>query len=358
MLKKIDFYISSLSSGGAEHVLKNLAEYFVSKGFETSITSLEKRPQFYDIDKSVKIYKVNNTECGKFMGAVKDFIFLNRRFRSEKNAVSVSFLSRCNLLLLISSIFCKNKLIVCDRNNPIKEHSKFVFLGSCIIYMFADKIVVQTHKIKNLYPSFLQKKIAVIENPIDMQRLSAQIEDVQNKEEKVIISAGRLEKQKDFFTLIQAFGKSNAIVSGWRLKIFGKGVMKAELEQYINNLGLQEYVELCGTTPVLFREMKESQIFVLSSFYEGFPNVLCEAMYAGLPSIATDCVSGPSELIIDGENGFLVPIQDVESMKEKINFLISNKELRNTMGDKAHQSVHYLSLDQIADIWLNEICSI
>ena len=100
-----------------------------------------------------------------------------------------------------------------------------------------------------------------------------------------------------------------------------------------------------------FLEMKKAKVFVLSSFYEGFPNVLCEAMHAGLPCISTRCECGPSELIDDGKSGFLVPIGDVDVMSEKIMALIENEGLRNELGKNAEIATERLKLEIICRKW-------
>ena len=116
--------------------------------------------------------------------------------------------------------------------------------------------------------------------------------------------------------------------------------------------------ELCGVTHTPFLEMKKAKIFVLSSFFEGFPNVLCEAMYAGLPCIATRCECGPSELIDNGKNGFLVPILDVDKMAEQLKILMENNQMCEEMGSKAKESVMRLEKSQISERWLQMVFDI
>ena len=135
---KIDFYISSLSGGGAEKVLISIATKCQELGNDVSIISLEKRPQFYKVNERVKVYKFNNRK------GIKDFFDIRKQLKRSNADVSICFLSRCNLLVLLASIFNKRKIIVCDRNNPLKEHSKIAFLISNMIYKRANKIIVQT----------------------------------------------------------------------------------------------------------------------------------------------------------------------------------------------------------------------
>lgn len=348
---RIDFYISSLSGGGAENVLIMIAKEFAKNDNQTAIISLEKREQFYEIPSGIELLKFNNKSKNKIKEFIRDFRTVKKQLKVRKADVAISFLSRCNLLLLLASFFVKSRIVVCDRNNPLKEHSKLVFKLSCRLYKRAQKIVVQTEQIKQMYPEYLQNKIVVIENPLDINKMDEQIADRIPEKENTVISVGRLEKQKDFKTLIQAFHEISCDNPDWKLKIFGVGNMKDELQNMIDTLGESERILLCGHTKQPFYEMKKSKIFVLSSYYEGFPNVLCEAMYAGLACISTDCVSGPRELINDGENGFLVPIEDVSEIKNKMELLIRDPALREKMGEKAIQECQRLHIDKIMSRW-------
>ena len=349
----IDFYISSLSGGGAENVLTTLAKELKNNGHKVSITSLEKRPQFYSVDAGIELIKHNNTKKGRLKEIIADFKDIRRQLKERKDTdICVSFLSRCNLQVLLCSLFLHKKVVVCDRNNPLKEHSKLVFWLSNQVYRLASAVFVQTEQIKSFYPKYLQKKMYVIENTLDTAKLDAQCDD-EIAPENTIISIGRLEPQKDFKTLISAFGTIADKYPDWKVKIFGKGNMHDELQQFIDNKNLSERVLLCGRTETPFKELKKSKVFVLSSHYEGFPNVLCEGMYAGLPCISSDCVSGPRELINDGENGFLFPIGNEKILAEKLDLLLSSDEICGIMGDRAKNTVKRLELPVIVEKWYN-----
>lgn len=352
---KIDFYISSLSSGGAEHVMTNLATDFVKKGNDVTITSLEKRPQFYKPHPNVKIYKFDFTHKGKLRELIGDFKSVHSQIKKRKADATISFLSRCNMLLIVAGLFSKTKIIVCDRNNLLRKYPKYMFVITCMLYLLADGIVIQTHQMREFYPRFLQKKIFVLENPLDFDEMAKQIKDRYIKKENTILSIGRLEKQKDFKTLIKAFAKISEKYPDWNLKIFGKGDMRDELQCLIKELNLEGRAELCGVTHYAFHEMKKAKILVLSSFYEGFPNVLCEGLHAGLSCISTDCECGPRDLIKDGENGMLVPIADVDAMADRMEYLINSHDVREEMGNKAQKSVEYLELNRVCGRWLDMI---
>lgn len=349
---RIDFYISSLSGGGAEKVLISLASAFSAMGNDVSIVSLEKRPQFYQVPSGIIVVKFDNNK--QRFGAVKDFFDLRRYMRSRKANIAISFLSRCNLLVLAAGLFNRQRIVVCDRNNPLREHSKLTFAVSSLLYKRANQVVVQTKQIKGFYPKFLQKKITVIENPLDTKALDAQVEAAPERE-KTILSVGRLEAQKDFVTLINAMGRIHQDYPNWQLNIFGKGDMRDELQRHIDGLGLSDSVHLCGRTPKPYYEMRRSSIFVLSSHYEGFPNVLCEAMYAGDLCISSDCVSGPRELIVPGKNGWLFPVGDEHKLTDELRHCIKSIESGDDMDSirsSAQNTVKRLYMDENIKHWV------
>jgi glycosyltransferase involved in cell wall biosynthesis len=133
----------------------------------------------------------------------------------------------------------------------------------------------------------------------------------------VVLSVGRLERAKDFATLIRAFAKVQAQREA-RLLILGEGSMRPQLETLVRQLGLSECVALPGFDPNPFRYMARAKVFVMSSVYEGFPNVLVQALACGCPVVSTDCPSGPSEILNGGAYGHLVPVGDADALAASI----------------------------------------
>lgn len=344
---KIDFYISSLSGGGAEKVLTCIANTFAELGNEVTIISLEKRPQFYVPEKNVKLIKIKNT--GRFSW-FKDYFAVRKHIKSSRADVVVSFLSRCNILVLGASMFSRQKVIVSDRNNPLKEHSKIIFALQNLIYLRANQVIVQTEQIKEYYWKPLQQRITVIENPIDTKSLNLQIDENPHRE-KVIISVGRLEAQKDFKTLISAFAIVHKKHTEWKVKVFGSGEMQDELQRCVNSAGLEKSFIFCGKTTKPYLQMRCASIFVLSSFYEGFPNVLCEAMYAGDLCVASDCVSGPRELIENGKNGWLFDVGNIEQLADILEMCIEQEDKLTGVRNAAEETVKRLYLENIIEKW-------
>lgn len=354
--KNIDFYISSLSGGGAEHVLINLAAGFQQMGNIVTITSLERREQFYTVPEQIEVFRYNHTKYKGVISFIKDILAVRNQLKCREDVeVSISFLGRTNMVLSLAAIGLKKKIIICDRNNLAQKYSRIVFAALCRVYSFADILVVQTNEIKSVYPQYLQKKIRVLENPLDFTEMNKQCIDEAIVKENTIISVGRLEKQKDYRTLIDAFSLIADKYPEWHIKIFGKGKMQEEIQRWIDEKELTNRIVLCGTTHRPFYEMKKSKIFVLSSFFEGFPNVLCEAMYAALPCIATSCMSGPRDLIKDNETGILVSVGDSIQMAQKLEHLINCKDERERLGKNAHVDIQRLESKKVYARWLDMI---
>lgn len=345
---KIDFFISSLSGGGAERVLVTIAKKFAEQGDDVSVVSLEKRPQFYKVDPRISLQQFNNVD--KSFGFLRDLLCIRKFIKRRKADVCISFLSRCNLIVLLVSLFKKNKIIVCDRNNPQREHSALVFWVTGWLYRRANVINVQTEQVKSFYPRSLQKKITVIENPLDVDHLQRQVLEMP-KREKIILSMGRLENQKDFETLIVAFEKISKDIPDWNVNIFGLGDNRQRLQEMIDSKGLRDRVFLKGCTETPFYEMCRSSVFVLSSFYEGFPNVLCEAMHAGCLCISSDCDCGPRDLLNSGENGWLFPVQNVDALTELLKNSIEKMDQLDYIRTAAQETVKRLYVESITQKW-------
>ena len=153
--------------------------------------------------------------------------------------------------------------------------------------------------------------------------------DCQNKNDtdKIIIaSAGRLNSQKNFFMLIDAFEKAYENHNELELRLYGDGELKQELEQYIEDKKLSENVKLMGRTNDMKSMLESIDLYVLSSDYEGMPNSLMEAMAAGVPCVSTDCPTGPSDLIENEKTGLLVPVNDADSMAKAIEKMLFELE--------------------------------
>lgn len=175
-----------------------------------------------------------------------------------------------------------------------------------------------------------------------------------NLSNNCVIAAGRLDYQKGFDYLIDAWKLVVEKHPDWHLNVFGEGDLRDALQNQIDSLDLQSNITLCGRTSEIEKEYARHSIFVLSSRAEGFGLVLVEAASCGLPLVSFDCPSGPSELVLNGKNGFLInKVGDVSAMARAICNLIEDEELRKKMGHEAQEFSKLFQVENIVPQWNN-----
>ncbi len=261
----------------------------------------------------------------------------------------LSFGEIWNSFVLLSLMGLKFSIYISDRCSPDKCFSNFHEILRKMLYPRASGIIVQTKVAKNIYRSkFRQKNIIVIGNPVHINN------DIDKyKRENIVISIGRLIKTKNFDRLIDIFYHID--LPGWKLLIIGddsdKQSVRTSLQEKIKILGIQDKVSLVGSEKDTYKFLLRSKIFAFTSSSEGLPNVILEAMSAGLPVVAYDCMAGPSELIDNGKNGFLIPLYDDKAFEDKLKYLMLHEDFAMRMGRRGHESLEPFSIDKIGDIY-------
>lgn len=350
---KIMINITGLRKGGAERVISVLANKLINK-YDIDILLQSSKDMAYNIDKKIKIHTLEEEP--------KKSVII-RNWQRLKNTKKVIEREKPDIILTFLPIpsyrvlFLKKKInnipiIVADRNDPKQEYkSLFDNILMKWLYKRADGFVFQTKEQQEFFPRSIRDRSTIIYNPIKDEFTNDNNGKNINKE-KIIISVGRLTSQKNQKILIEAFAKIVRKYPEYKLKIFGKGELEKELKKQINELELQQKVELCGVSDNIKRELQKSEIFVLTSNYEGMPNVLMEAMAVGLPVISTDCpCGGPRELINNRMNGILTQVNNVNDIEKNIELLISDKKLAITLGKEAEKIKEKLNADKIVKQW-------
>tara|TARA_R110000744_G_scaffold376553_1_gene490858 strand:+ start:538 stop:1626 length:1089 start_codon:yes stop_codon:yes gene_type:complete len=351
--KKICFIIPALSSGGAERVLSNLAN-FLTEDYDVHIITLSYNEAFYKLDPRISLHhctlyiKPSTSTLAALRSNWSLLKTIIKISRENKFQLLIGFMTTANILSIISSKFLGISVIISERNNPSMENTPKIWkILRRSLYKLANFLVVQTEPIKQFYLKTVNKnKIVIVPNPITMNISSKQLP---HKEDNIILNVGRLCPQKAQDILIRAFALTQN--NGWKLIIAGEGEDRSKLEKLINELKLIDKVKLAGRVKEIAQIYTQAKIFAFSSVYEGFPNALIEAMYFGIPCISTDCPTGPAELIVDGENGFLTPINHVEEFAGKLEILMTNKDLREKFADKSAEAVSQFDIKNVAEKW-------
>lgn len=267
----------------------------------------------------------------------------------------IDILIACGALYFPISVWsCKGIKTKCfcweHSNLQIDKDYKFQKMCKVIGAKNADKLITLTKHDKDSYiKRFGGKNIVQIYNPID-EKIFDYVGSY-NVNSKKILCVGRLSYPKNFSLLIDI---ANVVLTdnpGWTWDIYGEGELRSELEEKIKNYGLEERLYLKGQVGNIYELYKEYSMLIMTSLYEGFPMTLLEGMANGLPLISFDIKTGPDEIIIDGENGYLVKPFDTQQMIEKINLLISNPELREHMSENGKKNCGKFEISSIIKEW-------
>lgn len=347
---KIVCVIGSIGvGGGAERVMSHLCNYFAEKHSVVYLALSRCTGKQYYLKEQVKLYNGLNHK-----NKISAIFALRRVLLDEKPDIIISFLTQVNISVLLATRFTNIPVIVSDRGNLAVKNKMRKFLR-LYLYPKATGVVFQTKDARNYFKGKIHDNSVVIPNPVFVKNeLLAKSSEHRKKE---IVSVGRLDYQKNHEMTIRAFAAVSAKYSDYKLLIYGYGPQKP-YQQLIDSLNLGEKVILCGNKPDLHERIKDAQFFVMSSRWEGMPNALMEAMALGLPCISTDCpVGAPRELIQDGINGILIPNEDQKALEEKMDYILSNIEDANRMGEKAKDIQNEYSVEKISKIWESYILS-
>lgn len=344
---KIVFFTGEYTEGGAERVMSILANGFVERGYDVALLSYYDSKFFYSLDEKVEKLSVFHNTGSK--NIIKNLIWMHRYFK-ENGDIVISFLAPFNILALLAFILIDKPIIVADRNDPSKvPGNRLIRCLRDFLYRFADGVTVQTLQ-NSRY--FKRIKTRVIANPIYFDDYAGKALNVQKKNK--IVNVGRLKSQKNQKMLIEALGD---IDEKYYLEIYGDGDLKNELIDFADKCGVKERVHFMGNVKDVFDKILDASVFVLSSNYEGMPNALIEAMCLGLPVISTK-VSGTEELIKDNINGLLIDVNDEKALADKLNLLLKNVELRNSLAKEAVKVYDKLKADKIIDEWLEFVSDV
>lgn len=337
---RICLAIPSLQAGGMERVMSEIAWDFAKrKNVEIHLIMFGKnREIFYDIPDNIVIHKPVFKFDDKYrtLSTIRTIFFIRKEIKKIDPDKILSFGEIWNSFVLLSLLGTKYDTFVSDRCRPDKSFGKLHDYLRKILYNKAKGVIAQTAKAKEIYSKqFHNDNIIVIGNPI------RDIKPQDIERENIVISVGRLIDTKNFDQLINIFSKIEN--KNWKLIIIGGNALKqnnsVKLQQQINDLNLNEKIFLAGTQKDVESYLLKSKIFAFTSSSEGFPNVIGEAMSAGLPVIAYDCIAGPSDMIKDENNGFLIPLFDQELFINKLNYLINNEKIITEMGNNARDFI-------------------
>lgn len=358
---KLAYFYRNLNQGGIQKMIVNAANYFVAQGYDVSVVLMIPGGEYVSLlDPRIKLIYFRSLKKSSL------FFSFSEILKKEKFDVLFTATPSLNTFTVIGRLMArvKTKIVISERNNTLVFFknsaltlSKLTFLSIPLLYRFADAIVAVSKGLgKSLQKVALipENKIHVIYNPAWSPELETQAsipvkhEWLMDDTVPVLITVGRLVDAKNHKLLIDAVA-SLSQKRRIRLIIIGEGPLREKLQTQINSLNLQDCVRLEGfkLNPVSW--MSKANLFVLSSDYEGFGNVLVEALAAGLTIVSTNCDYGPAEILED-RYGYLVPIGQVDALADQLNYALDHPIETDLLIARArefsvdHIMKHYQSL--------------
>nr|WP_277818372.1 glycosyltransferase [Gemmobacter straminiformis] len=327
---KLSLVLPDFGGGGAERIMVTLANAFAARGFDTTmIAGQAKGPCLADLSAGVRLLDLDVPRFGRAIPA------LVRHFRTDRPDAVLSALTHANLATLVAARLARGapRIVVAEHNSitmmlasgsRAKRAAKRALAR--LLYPRAACVTFVSRAMQDEFAAALAlpaDRRRTIYNPLplghlrDMAATPPRHPWLRDRTTPVLVAAGRLAPQKDFPTLLRAFALL-AQTSPARLVIFGEGPDRPALQAQVNDLGLGARVSLPGFVPSLPVELAAADLFVLSSRWEGLPGVLLESLAVGTPVVATDCPTGPDEILEQGRWGRLVPVGDAPALAEAI----------------------------------------
>jgi glycosyltransferase involved in cell wall biosynthesis len=360
---KLLFGIKSIDvpGGGAERVLSIVASGLASRGHDLTVVTFDQTggESFYDLDPRIRRVCLgigptsSQTDPIAFARRIPALRKLVRETRPE---VVVGFMHSMFVPLGLSMVGTGIPLIASEHTVPEYYRGRGVefslFKLGCRL---SNRVTVLSEAVRAMYPRGLQKKMVAVPNPV-VEYPDCEVDPTgDSTPEKILLSVGRLEHEKDHAILIEAFAKIADRFPDWRLRIVGDGSLRGPLEATVSRLGLGDLVSLPGSTARIEDEYDRAQLLAVPSRFESFGMVTAEAMAVGLPVLGFSDCPGTNELISHNENGWLVTPREgkdrVAVFAEGLSKLLGDNELRRRLGEAAKKRMKAFDSQGVIDNW-------
>lgn len=349
---KVIFVCGNLSNGGAQRSITIISEELSQLGYDTAIIAFYKSNFDYHVDEKVRIrFLCDDEKHYKCISEWKRLKLLRKVLKDERPNIAIGYIQG-GYALFLASLGMNFIKVATLRNHPKAVFSMSGLRGFINRLWFnrASFVIVQNKMQVELLKKYVKNKTIVIPNAVKQYEKTKYIyrQSLQN-----IIMIGRLTRQKNYLMVLYTLDmliKKNYIIT---LNIYGKGEEEDNIKKKIKELNLDNYVSLHGWTDDIQSALCMNDLYVLTSDYEGMPNSLLEAMSIGIPCISTDCETGPSDIISNGIDGYLVPVGDSDALFDKIEMLImSSEQYREQLGYNAKKKIsQYYAVEKIVEKW-------
>jgi len=343
--------------GGAERTMSYLVAH-LAENHEVTLLTLDRSESssFYPLPRSLRQVSIDKLG-GRGIRRLWRIVSRPLRIRCEVRAVTpdivISFMDTMNVTALIGCLRLGIPVVVSERNDPaLNRLGRVKELLRDRLYPLAQLIVVQTSRAARYFPPVLKPKLRIIPNPVPLSPLLAKPEKLHAGDRLRLIAVGRLEYQKGFDQLIEAFRRIAPSQADWDLIIIGDGPERAHLEHLVRRFELENRVQMPGIVRDVPLELSLSHLMAFPSRYEGFPNALAEGLATGLPAVGYRGVSGVEDLIVDNKNGLLVDPKDgAAGLARGLLTLMCDARLRCDFGKASREHVTKWDPSIVLALW-------
>lgn len=346
---KIVLVTPLLDHGGGQRFISELANYWAKLNYEVTIILLRSGKPFYSISNKVIIYElgylheVGNNKFIKFVSSITTLYKLRKQIQQIQPNFVLSILSTTNIFTILATRYLKTRVYVNDIMSPFRKRPFIEKRIRKILYKKSNGVIVLTNIAKDMViEETNSKNVIAIPNPVKKISTHNNI-----KKEKIILNVGRLHGTKGQKYLLEVCAKLND--PNWKFVILGEGELRNSLEEQANKLKIADRIYMPGATKNIDEWLAKASIFAFTSVSEAWGLALAESMAAGLPSVSFDCDVGPREMIKDGENGFIVPVHDIDLFTDRIITLINDEELRNKFSVNAKKDSNKYKMEIIGN---------
>ncbi len=340
-------------------MVSEMANWWASRGHEVAVLTLWEpehdhyalAPKIHRI--SIDFWRKSRTPQQYIADHVRLLFRIRKTIQAFSPDVVISFIDLINIIMIATLAGTNIPLVISERIDP-RYHaiSCLRSFARRMSYPFSSTLVVQTDSVvgwaKKIVPV---SKIEVIPNCVRNMPGKGDSSASEVPDGPFILAVGRLDRQKGYDVLIQAFAQVKKTHVQWNLVILGEGPERSNLWRLTEDLGIHDAVSMPGVVKEPAEWMYKADLFVLPSRYEGFPNALLEAMACGCAVIAADCPSGPAEIIRHGVNGLLVPRENITALSTAMDRLMQDSNTRQRLSDQALKVKETFSQGEIMNRW-------
>lgn len=357
------FFHPRFSDGGVERTNIYLARGLIEMGYAVTFLTTSATPHFRS-EVDLAAIKMEELGSGSTLGSLGKVIrFLRRESANNERVIFISCQYYVNVVSMLAAVMLRwskrNIRFINSERNHFDEFAVNGGLKNRIVrflvprlYRFADLVIANSKETAEDLGKLIGRKVYAVYNPTINPRIRALSREAVEESwftddtRPCVLAVGRFSRQKDFSTLLQAFHRVRES-SEAKLVILGEGELLEQLRRQVGELGLEADVYLPGFVVNPYKFMVAADLFVLSSRYEGLPNALIEAVFLGIPCVSTSCKSGPREVLLDGEGGYLVPVGDSAAMAQSILRVLQNPAEAAARAEVALAAVDRFDYDSV-----------